>query len=326
MSYITTVEKVKTIIPHQAVVNYLVKNYLIEEKIANVTTLLQGFLDFDYRIDDALIATSVGLSGLNTKHIGITNVLEVYYIASTGYEYTGDGYGPILLTADVDYTFRTFDFILDDVYSVKAYTIALSREFIEQTIYGGVFESKNEIGYIQYKVLDGNDAGENYQSALAILGDTPFFMDSVAQQALITQALRSEGSLSPIIQLLAAYIVAKDVIVEYILPVFKQDQANNLAGVQLNAKDLLPGFEEFLDSLDDKIADIWALLKYKGKVFVNPNGPNGPEDGPFADKAKTVVRGEKKYTFETPFGDSHNYHRKDVSLDDFLNTNPFDGI
>jgi hypothetical protein len=169
--------------------------------------------------------------------------------------------------------------------------------------------------------------GETYQASLGILNNkNPFFMDSVNQQINIDDALSSEGALSPMIQLLAAYIVAKDIITEYILPVFKQDQANNLAGVVLNAKDLLLGFEEFLDSLDDKIADIWALLKYKGKVTVNPDGPDGPEDGSYADQARTVVRGENNYTFETPFNDANKYHRTDRSLNDFLDTDPFDGV
>ena len=321
MSYITTVEKVKTIIPNQAVVNYLVKDYIIEEKIANVTIMLEAFLDHSYSISSALIASLLGIGELNVKHIGITNVSEVYYIAPSG-EYYGS---PLLLTADIDYSFKTSDFILDEVYNVDGYTIGLSREFIEQTIYGGILEPKNELGYIQYKVINGNDSNSTYQISLDVLAYTPFFMDSVAQQLLINEALSTEGTLSPIIQLLAAYIVAKDIIVEYILPVFKQDIANNLAGVQLNAKDLLPGFEEFLDSLNDKIADIWALLKYKGKIVINPDGPDGPGEDIGANKARTVVRGEKNYNFDTPFNDANDYYRRGRDVTEFLG-NPYDGI
>jgi hypothetical protein len=322
MSYITTVKRVKTIIPNQAVVNYLVKDYIIEEKIENVTIMMQAFLDHDYQITSALIASLLGIEELNIKHIGITDITEVYYIAPSG-EYYGS---PIQLTADIDYNFKTFDFILDEVYNVSSYTIGLSREFIEQTIYGGIFESKNELGFIQYKVVGGNDDQSVYQISLSVLGYKAFFMDSILQQIQINSSLSGEGAVSDIIQLLAAYIVAKDIIVEYILPVFKQDIANNLAGVQLNAKDLLPGFEAFLDSLNDKIADMWALLKYKGKITVNPDGPDGPEAGTYADKAKTVVRGEKNYTFETPFNDSNDYHRRSNNLDDFLFRDLWEGI
>lgn len=322
MAYITTVKRVKTIIPNQAVVNYLVKDYIIEEKIENVTIMMQAFLDHDYQIQSALIASLLGVEELNIKHIGITDITEVYYIAPSG-EYYGS---PIQLTADIDFSFKSFDFVLDEVYNVSSYSIGLSREFIEQTVYGGIFEPKNELGFIQYKVVGGNDDQSVYQISLAVLGYKPFFMDSILQQSLINTALNGEGSVSDIIQLLAAYIVAKDIIVEYILPVFKQDIANNLAGVQLNAKDLLPGFEAFLDSLNDKIADMWALLKYKGKITVNPDGPDGPEEGPYADKARTVVRGEKSQNFETPFNDANDYHRRTNNLDDFLFRDPWEGI
>jgi hypothetical protein len=318
MSYITTIDKVKTIIPHQAIVSYLVKDFLIEQKIANVTTLIQGFMDFDYNIGEALIASSICLSGLNVLHIGITDIINVKYCAKTGYEYID--------LADTDYSFKNFDFILDEVYKIKAYTLALSREFIEQIIYGGSFLPITDIGYIQYTVVGGNDDGVTYTGSLSISGSISFFMNSIAQQILINNALNEEGTLSPIIQLLAAYIVAKDIIVEYILPVFKQDQANNLAGVQLNFKDLLPGFEEFLDSCDDKIADFWALLKFKGKIFVNPDGPDGPEDGCYANQARSVVRGERTENFDTPFNDANDYYRRGNGLDEFLNTNPYQGI
>jgi hypothetical protein len=312
MAYITTVEKVKTIIPNQAVVNYLVKDYIFEQKIANVTIMLQAFLDTDYAIRDSLIASLLGISTLNAKHIGITNISNVSYI---------NGEYSLPLVIDSNYIFRTFDFIVDEIYNVDNYTIAFSREFIEQIIYGGILEPKINYGYIQYTVIGGNDSNETFQDPIELLANTPFFMDNALQQIAINEALSSEGTLSPIIQLLAAYIVAKDIITEYILPVFKQDQANNLAGVQLNSQDLLPGFEEFLNSLDDKIADIWALLKYKGKITVNPDGPQGPEEMVYANKARTVVRGEKKYIFETPFNDAYDYTRRHEHLDNFLNMN-----
>lgn len=321
MAYITTVKRVKTIIPNQAIVNYLVKDYIIEEKIANVTTFLQAFMDHDYNISNALIASLVGIEELNVKHIGIIDIVDVCYVSSSGSI-------PLQINVDVDYSFKNFDFTLDEVYSVNSYTIGLSREFIETVVYGSIFEEKNDLGYIQYKVVGGNDDGETYQANLSVIGYKAFFMDSIAQQLLINTSLSSEGALSEIIQLLAAYIVAKDIIVEYILPVFKQDIANNLAGVQLNAKDLLPGFEEFLESLNDKIADMWALLKYKGKLTVNPDGPNGPDENIYANKAKTVVRGSKNTNFDTPFDDSHSYNRayNKNGLSEFIFRDPYTGI
>lgn len=325
MAYITTVKRVKTIIPNQAIVNYLVKDYIIEEKIANVTIMLQAFMDHDYSISNALIASLVGIEELNIKHIGIIDIADVCFISPSG----GDYYNtPLQISVDIDYSFKNFDFTLDEVYNVNSYTIGLSREFIEQIVYSNIFEEKNDLGYIQYRVVGGNDDGEIYQANLSVIGYKAFFMDSVNQQIAISSSLSSEGALSEIIQLLAAYIVAKDIIVEYILPVFRQDIANNLAGVQLNSKDLLPGFEEFLESLNDKIADMWALLKYKGKLTVNPDGPNGPDENMLANKARTVVRGNKNTNFDTPFDDSHSYNRAYNTnfSNDFTIIDPYSGI
>jgi len=330
MSYITTVEQVKTIIPNQSVVEYLVKDWIIEEKIANVTIFIEGFLDQQYNIESALIASLLGVD--LSHHIGIQSITDVFFIAGTGYQYSDN---TVELSVDIDYSFQITDSILDEVYELAAYMTGLSREFAEQTVYGGNFEPISDLGYLQYKVVGGNDNGSTYNLSVELQADKPFFMDSDAQQILINEALESEGDLSPMIQLLAAYIVAKDVITEYILPVFKKDQANNLAGVRLDHEDLLPGFEEFLETLDDKIADIWALLKYKGKVVVNPNGPDGPDDtGPFATQARTVVRGENNRNLNTPFSDGEYYMRTgtgyedrdpDQTLDDLL-TDPNAGI
>lgn len=329
MAFITTVKNVKTIIPNQAVVDYLIKDWIIEDKIKNVTTFIQAFLNKDYKIVDALIASLLGVK--LTNHIGIQGISNVSYFESVGSQY-GVGYNgnnnPISLTEDVDYIFKSEDTILDEVYKVPAYTLAFSREFIEQIVYRSVFQPKTDLGFVQYKVIGGNDDGNIYNIAVELQVDKPFFMDSIVQQANIEKSLTSEAELSPIIVLLATYIVAKDLITEYILPVFKQDQENNLAGVQLNAKDLLPGYEEFLKSLDDKIADIWALLKFRGRLVVNPDGPNGPDNKPYANKARTVVRGSKKEDFRVPFGDSTDYLRDEVKdredlLDSYLTLGGF---
>lgn len=334
MSFITTVQNVKTVIPNQAIVDYLVKDYLIEEKIKNVTVFIKAFLSVDYKIVDALIASLLGVK--LTNHIGIQDVSNVYYFPSVGSQY-GTGYNgsngsPTILTKDIDYIFKFEDTILDEVYKVPSYTLAFSRQFIEQIIYQGIFQSKEDLGYVQYQVVGGNDDGNSYNLSVELQVEKPFFMDSIRQQSYINDALKGEAELAPIIQLLGTYIVAKDVIVEYILPVFKIDQVNELAGVDLNAQDLLPGYEEFIDSLNDKIADIWALLKFKGRLVVNPNGPNGPDAEPFANKAKTVVRGAKKQDFRVPFSDSHDYlrsgegiRREDI-LSNYLNSSLYDGI
>ena len=82
----------------------------------------------------------------------------------------------------------------------------------------------------------------------------------------------------------------------------------------------MPGFEEFLDGLNDKIADIWALLKYKGKITINPDGPNGPDitEG-YASIARTVVRGRNVQNFNTPFSDAELYLRTGIGYE---NRNP----
>jgi len=313
-SYITTVDKVKTIIPHQAVVEYLVKDWIFEEKIANVTIFMEAFLDTQYNTGYAAVASLLGID-LKTKHVGIQNISDVFFIAGTGYEYGSSG--PIEMTVDIDYSFNLTDTILDEIYKLSSYMLGFSREFAEQTVYGGNFELISDFGYLQYKVVGGNDTGGIYNMSVELQADKPFFMDNVAQLLLIDSAMSGEGELSPIIQLLAAYIVAKDIITEYILPVFKEDKATNLAGVRLDVENLLPGFEEFLEGLDDKIADIWALLKYKGKVVVNPDGPDGPDpDGPWANIARTVVRGERVRDLKTPYADADYYLRTGVGYED----------
>ena len=323
-SYITTVEKVKTIIPNQAVVEYLVADWIFEEKIANVTIFIEAFLDTSYDTGIAAIASLLGID--LGHHVGIQGVTDAFFIAGTGYEYGSSG--PIEMTADIDFSFQLTDSVLDEVYDLVAFMFGLSREFAEQTVYGGEFEVISDLGYLQYKVVGGNDAGSTYNVSVELQATKQFFMDSVAQQVLIDTAMADEDELSPIIQLLAAYIVAKDIITEYILPVFKEDKATNLAGVHLDVENLLPGFEEFLEGLNDKIADIWALLKYKGKLVVNPNGPDGPDEGgPYANIARTVVRGENVRNLNTPFSDAGHYPRSgigyvnrdpDESLDDIL--------
>lgn len=200
-SYITTVKRVKTIIPYQAVVEYLIEDWIFEEKIANVTIFIEAFLDTQYNIESALVASLLGID--LSHHVGIHDVLNVYFIAGTGYEYGSSG--PIAMTDDVDYSFNLTDSILDDVYNLPAYMLGLSREFSEQTVYGGNFESINDLGYLQYEVSGGNDTGSTYNVSVELQATKSFFMDNEQQQINIDTALVEEDDLSDIIQLLAAY-------------------------------------------------------------------------------------------------------------------------